>query len=234
VEGPTEPFAAPKTIAPLAAGPDVTAVTGLLARSLGTGWFARGVVARFAAETGSDRGGGGRFGLVARDPDGGGLSGALLVSVETPDELPSSFLAGYEEIKNDPAVLRLRRERAVGLISAIAVDEGARRRGVASQLLDAGLRALAARGIAACYAFAWTSARSGCHAGGVFARRGFAPVRRFEDAYAQFSVRNDCRCPFCGRPPCRCAAWLYVRAPGDAASTAAAPIAGTPGPHSPW
>lgn len=193
----------------LASRADARALAVLFARTMGTGWFPAASVEKYAAASGP------RLGLVARDEEeehenGPPLVGGLLGEIVAPGALSDGFVTGYDAVKDDPMVARLRAAGPAGLISAVAVDEAARGRGAATHLLETGVAELAGRGAAGFFAFAWTTREKGCHLGGALARTGFVPVRLFEDAYKEFSARHDCRCPFCA-PPCRCSAWLYIR-----------------------
>ncbi len=192
-------------VEPLAAREDARALADLFARTMGTGWFPAASVERYAALAS-----GSRFGLVAREHEEGPPAGGLLGEVVAPGALSDGFVTGYAQVRDDPRVVRLRAAGPAGLISAVAVDEAARGQGAATHLLETGVAELARRGAAGCFAFAWTTRERGCHLGGALARNGFVPVRLFAEAYKDFSLRHDCRCPFCDQP-CRCSAWLYVR-----------------------
>ena len=185
---------------------DARALADLFARTMGTGWFPAASVEKYAATAASGR----RLGLVAREHETGPLVGGLLGEVVAPGALSDGFVTGYETVKDDPRVAGLRAAGPAGLVSAIAVDENARGRGAATHLLETGVAELARRGAAGFFAFAWTTRERGCHVGGALARNGFVPIHLFPDAYKDFSVAHNCRCPFCAQP-CRCSAWLYVR-----------------------
>ncbi len=189
---------------------------------MGVGWFRPEAVAKYVART-KHPGATARFGLVARDvvqaagsssDESGPIAAALLAQVITPGTaLAESFVAGYDEVADDPRVVRLNQAPA-GLITAVAVEPRARQRGIASSLLARGVDEMARRGARGFYALAWTTQARGCHLGGVLARHGFETVRRFEEPYRDFSLRYNCHCPFCGQP-CRCSAWLYIRLAAD-------------------
>lgn len=206
--------APPVLLSPLASRDEATALADLFARTLGTGWFPAASVAGYVNAEHADRppsAGPPRFGRIARLSPGGntGLVGGLLAEVVSPNALTATFLNGYDFVKNNARVVRLQSGQA-GLIRAIAVEEHARGRGVATRLVEDATSELARRGAAGFYAFAWTSEAKGCHLGGVLERAGFSPVRCFSEAFREFSLRHNCHCPYCGQP-CRCDAWLYVR-----------------------
>ena len=197
-------------LAPFDRPADAQPIADLLARAMGTGWFAPSAIQGYVNPPGEEAAEpAARFGLLAREAASGALVGALLAEAVPPDRFAGTFLGTMADFADEPLVARLA-GRTAGLISGIAVEERARGRGIATRLIEAGVEALRRRGAVRSYAFAWTSAARGCHLGGVLERVGFAPVRRLEEAYHDFSLRHDCRCPFCGQP-CRCAAWLYVR-----------------------
>jgi len=120
-----------------------------------------------------------------------------------------SFLGSYEPARAHVDIRRLRPGRA-GLIKSIAVAPASRGRGVATALIQRGLRELAEHGARAYYSLAWESERGGCLLYGPLTAAGFRCALRLERFWYQDSLAHDYICPACGRP-CVCAARVMVR-----------------------
>jgi hypothetical protein len=72
--------------------------------------------------------------------------------------------------------------------------------------------AAAAQGVPAAYLFAWLPAgRPEPPAVHLYAAAGYAAGRDLPDFYAAGSLAAGAECPYCGAPPCRCAARPYVK-----------------------
>ena len=132
------------------------------------------------------------------------VSGVLLARLAPRAELPEVDEASVDTL-GGPAdrVLHVRE---------IAVAPEARRCGLASRLLARAETEAAARGAVAAFVYAWlpaglpepTSTR-------FYARAGYRAGKDLAGFYAAGSVVSGARCPYCGAPPCRCAARPYVK-----------------------
>lgn len=97
-------------------------------------------------------------------------------------------------------------------VRAIAVAQEARRTGIARRLLSRVEEEAAESGAAAAYLFAWLPAGQPEPAGVPFyLAAGYIPRPDIPDFYAAGSVISGAECPYCGAPPCRCAARPYVK-----------------------
>ena len=98
-------------------------------------------------------------------------------------------------------------------VRALAVAPETRRAGIARRLLSRVEEQAAEAGAAAAYLFAWLPAGQPEPAAVPFYLAvGYVPRPDIPDFYAAGSVASGAECPFCGAPPCRCAARPYVRA----------------------
>jgi GNAT superfamily N-acetyltransferase len=97
-------------------------------------------------------------------------------------------------------------------VRQLAVAREARRAGLASRLLaraEAEARALGAR---AAFAFGWLPAgRPEPDAVPFYAAAGYTAGPDLGGFYAEGSVATGAVCPYCGDPPCRCAARPFVK-----------------------
>ena len=97
----------------------------------------------------------------------------------------------------------------VGLIRLVAVHEAARRRGVATRLVESLSRFCLDAGTSSLASFAWVRGDSGvCALSGVLTSLGFERRRRLDSFYAD---EGDIPCPACHLAPCVCSADLYTR-----------------------
>ena len=97
-------------------------------------------------------------------------------------------------------------------VRALAVAPETRRAGIARRLLSRVEEQAAEAGAAAAYLFAWLPAGQPEPAAVPFYLAvGYVPRPDIPDFYAAGSVASGAECPFCGAPPCRCAARPYVR-----------------------
>jgi ribosomal protein S18 acetylase RimI-like enzyme len=102
-------------------------------------------------------------------------------------------------------------------VRAVAVAPRARRAGLGRRLLAYAEDAAAERGVRAAYLFAWLPAgRPEPAALRLYAAAGYTAGRDLPDFYAAGSVVSGAHCPYCGAPPCRCAARPYVKRLGAA------------------
>jgi ribosomal protein S18 acetylase RimI-like enzyme len=107
--------------------------------------------------------------------------------------------------------------RPVLHVRAVAVAPAARRRGLGWRLLTHVEATAAAGGVAAAYLFAWLPAgRPEPGAVHLYAAAGYEAGRDLPDFYAAGSLAAGAECPYCGPPPCRCAARPYVKRLGSA------------------
>ena len=101
-------------------------------------------------------------------------------------------------------------------VRAIAVAPEARRAGLARRLLARAEEVALARGARAAYLFAWLPAgRPEPAAVAFYLAAGYIPGRDLEDFYAAGSVAAGAECPYCGAPPCRCAARPFTKTIGS-------------------
>ena len=97
-------------------------------------------------------------------------------------------------------------------VRVIAVAPEARRAGVARRLLARAEAAAHARGAGAAFLYAWLPAgRPEPVAVRFYAAAGYDPGPDIAGFYAEGSVAAGARCPYCGDPPCRCAARPFTR-----------------------
>lgn len=150
-----------------------------------------------------------RGALVATDDATGAVIGAVTVEIVSADGLRASFLHNYDLVRDDERIARLASE-PTGLIKSIAVAPSARGRGVATSLIDAGMRSLAEHGARRYYSLAWVSRQRGCGLCGVLAALGFRGARRIERFWYRDSLADGYHCPACGQP-CECAVEVMVR-----------------------
>ena len=102
-------------------------------------------------------------------------------------------------------------------VRQLAVAPTARRAGLASRLLARAEAEALARGAAAAFAFGWLPAgRPEPDAVPFYEASGYEAGPDLADFYAEGSVATGALCPYCGEPPCRCAARPFVKvlAPG--------------------
>jgi GNAT superfamily N-acetyltransferase len=101
---------------------------------------------------------------------------------------------------------------AVLHIRELAVVASHRRDGVATRLLRRVERDGRARGASLALVYAWLPAgKSDPESVPFYGANGYAARRDIPDFYGPSSVRQGAVCPYCGDPPCRCAARVLVR-----------------------
>jgi hypothetical protein len=84
--------------------------------------------------------------------------------------------------------------------------------GIARRLLARAESEAARRGAAAAYLFAWLPAGQPEPAAvPLYLATGYVPGRDLEGFYAEGSVASGADCPYCGPPPCRCAARPFTK-----------------------
>lgn len=134
----------------------------------------------------------------------GGLAGVVLAALEpvgTADAAACGGAAGGL-VTGLPALH----------VRAVAVAAEARRAGLGRRLLAHVEVEAAARGAAAAFLYAWLPAgRPEPAAVRLYEAAGYAAAPEVPDFYTAGSVAAGASCPYCGAPPCRCAARPYVR-----------------------
>jgi GNAT superfamily N-acetyltransferase len=97
-------------------------------------------------------------------------------------------------------------------VRAVAVAPAARRAGIARRLIAHADAEAAALGVGASYLFAWLPAgRPEPAAVPLYTAAGYVPGRDIGDFYAAGSIAAGANCPYCGPPPCRCAARPFAK-----------------------
>jgi ribosomal protein S18 acetylase RimI-like enzyme len=150
-----------------------------------------------------------RAALAALDGETGAVVGALTVEIVEARAMRESFLDSHELARGHAGIRRLQPGRT-GLIKSIAVAPASQGRGVATALIQRGLRVLAEHGARDYYSLAWESERGGCLLYGPLAAAGFQSALRLERFWYQDSLAHGYSCPACGQP-CVCAARVMVR-----------------------
>jgi len=104
--------------------------------------------------------------------------------------------------------------RPVLHVRAVAVAPEARRAGLGRRLLAHVEREAAERGARAAFLFAWLPAgQPEPGAVRLYEAARYVAAPDIPDFYAAGSVAAGALCPYCGAPPCRCAARPYAKAP---------------------
>lgn len=97
-------------------------------------------------------------------------------------------------------------------VRQLAVAPAARRSGLASRLMARTAAEALARGATAAYAFGWLPAgRPEPDAVPFYSAAGYEARPDIPGFYAESSLATGARCPYCGEPPCRCAARPFVK-----------------------
>jgi GNAT superfamily N-acetyltransferase len=102
-------------------------------------------------------------------------------------------------------------------VRQLAVAPAARRAGLASRLLARAETEALTRGARAAFAFGWLPfGRPEPDAVPFYGAAGYEARPDIADFYAEDSVATGALCPYCGAPPCHCAARPFVKllAPG--------------------
>jgi len=173
---------------------DRPAVARLLDDAVGAGFwrFAEGAgAASFVAVSGA-----------------GEVAGAVLACLEPADDPGArTALSGSSgTAETGELVLHVRQ---------LAVAPAARRSGVASRLMARAEAEASARGAVAAFAFGWLpSGRPEPDAVPFYEAAGYIARPDIAGFYAEGSVATGALCPYCGEPPCRCAARPFVKALG--------------------
>ena len=136
----------------------------------------------------------------------GEVAGVVLTCLEPADDPdartalsgPSGSAAGTGEL-----VLHVRQ---------LAVAPPARRTGIASRLMARAEAEARTRGARAAFAFGWLpSGRPEPDAVPFYVAAGYTARPDIPGFYAEGSVATGALCPYCGEPPCRCAARPFVK-----------------------
>lgn len=97
-------------------------------------------------------------------------------------------------------------------VRELAVAAGHRRGGVATRLLRRAERAGRARGASLALVYAWLPAGTAePESVPFYSANGYAARRDIPGFYGASSVQLGAVCPYCGDPPCRCAARVFVK-----------------------
>jgi GNAT superfamily N-acetyltransferase len=182
---------------------DRPAVTPLLDESLGEGFWhfdAPGEEIAFVAVRNGRRAGAVLCRLERADePD------IALAFAPTDEPRADAVMSDEPPREGPPADLVLH-------VRAIAVAPEARRAGLARRLLERAEAEAATRGARASYLFAWLPAgRREPPAVPFYLAAGYTAGADLPDFYAAGSVAAGADCPYCGAPPCRCAARPYTK-----------------------
>ena len=134
----------------------------------------------------------------------GGLAGVVVAALEPAAEEDVRLVFGVAcGVSPGRPVLHVR---------AVAVAPQARRAGLGRRLLAHAEREAAARGAPAAFLFAWLPAgRPEPPAVRLYEAAGYVAAPDIPGFYAAGSVAAGALCPYCGAPPCRCAARPYVK-----------------------
>ncbi len=177
-------------IRPLEAG-DRPAAARLLDDAVGAGFW------RFADDAGA-------LSFVAATADG--VVGIVIARLEAADDADvRAALAGFATAPpaSGEPVLHVRQ---------LAVAAAVRRAGLASRLLTRAENEARMHGAGVAFAFGWLPAgRPEPDAVPFYEAAGYTPRPDIADFYAEGSVASDADCPYCGAPPCRCAARPFVK-----------------------
>lgn len=133
-----------------------------------------------------------------------GVAGVVITCLEpADDEDVRTARAGMAAPAAGELVLHVR---------ALAVAPEARRAGIARRLLARAESEAARQGAAAAYLFAWLpSGQPEPAAVPLYLATGYTARPDIADFYADGSVASGADCPYCGPPPCRCAARPFVK-----------------------
>lgn len=141
--------------------------------------------------------------------DAGVVAGVVLTCLEPADDPDArTALRGSSgsAAETDELVLHVRQ---------LAVAPSARRTGIASRLMARAEAEALARGAGAAFAFGWLpSGRPEPDAVPFYVAAGYEARPDIPGFYATDSVATGALCPYCGEPPCRCAARPFVKALG--------------------
>ena len=137
---------------------------------------------------------------------GAGVSGVVLTRLEPGDDPDVQTALGGS------AAAAAESGRPVLHVRQLAVAPLARRTGLASRLLGRAETEALARGAREAFAFGWLPAgRPEPDAVPFYEAAGYRAGPDILDFYAEGSVATGALCPYCGEPPCRCAARPFVK-----------------------
>lgn len=139
------------------------------------------------------------------------LVGAATVSLLTTQELERHLPQGQEEIAEQLRFLRF--HERVSILGAVAVEQEARRRGVATRLIEEATRWAARSGATSILSFGW-KADGRAELAGVLNGQGFETVREVAGFWTEDSKERGYDCPRCGHP-CTCSAVIFAKALAD-------------------
>lgn len=134
-----------------------------------------------------------------------GPAGVVLAALEPPGDVDARFPFGRRLVPAVPPA-------AVLHVHAVAVAPRARRSGLARRLLARAEQEAADQGASVAYLFAWLPAgRPDPGAVRLYRAAGYDAGPDIGDFYAAGSLFTASHCPYCGPPPCRCAARPFVK-----------------------
>jgi GNAT superfamily N-acetyltransferase len=137
---------------------------------------------------------------------GGGVAGVVLTCLEPADD-PDVRTALGDSAGSPAGVGEL-----VLHVRQLAVAPAARRTGLASRLMARAEAEALSRGAGVAFAFGWLPAgRPEPDAVPFYEAAGYDSRPDILDFYAEGSVATGAACPYCGDPPCRCAARPFVK-----------------------
>jgi GNAT superfamily N-acetyltransferase len=139
------------------------------------------------------------------DPARDGVAGVVLARLTSADDpdVRAAFAPAGPPQGSPSRVLHVR---------AVAVAPEARRAGLARRLLARAESEAAARGALAAFLFAWLpDGQPEPAAVAFYHAAGYLPGPDIPGFYAAGSLAGDAWCPYCGAPPCRCAARPFTK-----------------------
>jgi ribosomal protein S18 acetylase RimI-like enzyme len=143
------------------------------------------------------------------------VAGALLTKVLDHQDLTGVFPSGQEGLLNELPLGQY--HDRVGFVRAIAVSEGYRGRGIATQLTRTSLDWLIEQQATLALSFGWKSP-DGCHVQGVLESCGFTVVGEIDHFWREDSKSAGYSCPTCG-DVCTCSAVVFTRSLLDMPAT---------------
>ena len=133
--------------------------------------------------------------------------GVILACLASADEASPVDAGTPSEAPDVPGA-----DGAVLHVRELAVAAGHRRGDVATRLLLRVEREGRARGASLALVYAWLPAgRAEPESVPFYRANGYAPHRDIPGFYGAYSLRLGAVCPYCGDPPCRCAARVLVK-----------------------
>ena len=146
----------------------------------------------------------GALSFVAAAEDG--VVGVVIARLEPAGD------ADVRTVLGELAAASLRSGELILHVHQLAVAAAARRSGLALRLMSRAETEARRRGAGQSFAFGWLPAgRPEPDAVPFYEAAGYAARPDIADFYAASSVASGADCPYCGAPPCRCAARPFVK-----------------------